>query len=336
MAACRNFEAEIVEDRAFRLVTKADILESERRAAHYQCGRAGSVRNLDCRVHQIEHLRHVDHALPDRAIDEAEQIERAEELHQIGVHEHEIAHCQVAPAPPPHGIGHRARHQQVCNQSLRDVEHAERSVGLDRRFGIGARRLGVAFFLAVFGAEIFDRLVIQQRIHRARQGCAVEIVHLAPQMRTPFGDALCDDDIGDHCQRRRRHEPPAEIEIEDDAHGNQFDDRRRDVEEQEIEHGVDALRPALDDLGHLARAARQVEAQRQAVEAAEHVFGQMAGRFLPDALEHDVPEIVERRAGEPSQSISQHQCHGDAHGLPGIARHRIDRALVGERQRQRD
>ena len=50
------------------------------------------------------------------------------------------------------------------------------------------------------------------------------------------------------------------IEIEDDTHGNQLDRGRRDVEEQEIEHGIDALRPALDDLGHLARAARQVEA----------------------------------------------------------------------------
>ena len=162
MAARRDLETQIVQDRALGLVSEADILEGEGRAADDQRRGTGPVRHLDLGIHQGEHLRHVDHALPDRAIDEAQEIERAEELHQIGVHENEIAHCELAPAPPPHRIGHRAGHQQIGDEGLRDIEHSERGIGFDRGLGIGAGGVGVALFLAVLGAEIFDRLVIQQ------------------------------------------------------------------------------------------------------------------------------------------------------------------------------
>ena len=154
-------------------------------------------------------------------------------------------------------------------------------------------------------------------------------------MRAPFGDPLRHDDIGDHGEGGGGDQAPAEIEIEDHRHGDEFDDRRRDVEEEEIEHGIDALGPALDDLGHLARAAREVEAQRQAVEPVEHVFGQMARRFLPDAFEHDIPEIVESGPREPAQPVGEHQRHGEHRRLAHLARHRVDGFLVGEGERQR-
>ena len=43
------------------------------------------------RVEQLEHRLHVDQTLLDRAIDRAEQIERAEKLHQQRVDQHDVA-----------------------------------------------------------------------------------------------------------------------------------------------------------------------------------------------------------------------------------------------------
>ena len=83
------------------------------------------------------------------------------------------------------------------------------------------------------------------------------------------------------------------FDAEDDQHRRQFDHRRGDVEQQEIEHGVDALGAALDHLGHLAGAAGEVEPQAQSVEPCEHIFGQPPGGILADAFEHDIAQIVE-------------------------------------------
>ena len=66
---------------------------------------ARPVRDLLVHGEQAEHLLHVHQPLLDLAIDEAEEIERLVELHQIGVHQHELA--------DRHGAGLHAlrRHQ---------------------------------------------------------------------------------------------------------------------------------------------------------------------------------------------------------------------------------
>src|SRR3546814_9695896 len=48
--------------------------------------------------------------------------------------------------------------------------------------------------------------------------------------------------------RSRAREAEAELGPEDDQNRGELDDRRRDVEEQEVKHRVDALGPALDHL----------------------------------------------------------------------------------------
>src|SRR3546814_1441538 len=70
------------------------------------------------------------------------------------------------------------------------------------------------------------------------------------------------------------------------------------VEQQEIEHRVDALGPALDHLGHLARPAREVKAQAQRVQMGEGRDRQFARRVLPDAFEHHVAQVIEKYPGK--------------------------------------
>ena len=90
---------------------------------------------------------------------------------------------------------------------------------------------------------------------------AIQIVHLAPQLCAPFGDPAGDRDIGDDSHSRRSDQFPTKIEVEDHTHRDQLDCGWRDIEQQEIEHHVDALGSAFDDLGDFARPPPKVKAQ---------------------------------------------------------------------------
>ena len=91
----------------------------------------------------------------------------------------------------------------------------------------------------------------------------------------------------------------------------QLDQRRGDVEQEEIEHHVDALGAALDDLGERAGAPLEMEAQRQRVDVAEDVLGQPPRRVLADPLEDGVAQIVEQHAAEARAGISDDQGDGE-------------------------
>ena len=68
------------------VIAEAHVLEPDMAAAStVERRRAGAVDDLGRRVEQVPHRLHVDQALADRAIDPAEHVERAEELHQQAV-----------------------------------------------------------------------------------------------------------------------------------------------------------------------------------------------------------------------------------------------------------
>ena len=91
----------------------------------------------------------------------------------------------------------------------------------------------------------------------------------------------------------------------------QLDHGRGDVEQQEIEHHVDALGAALDDLGQRAGAPLEMEAQRQSVDVAEHGVGEPARGVLADPLEDGVAQSVEQHAAEAGAGISDDQADGE-------------------------
>ena len=123
--------------------------------------------------------------------------------------------------------------------------------------------------------------------------------------------------------------------VEDDRHRDQFQRRRGNVEQQEIEHGVDALGAAFDHLGNLASAAGEVEAQGQAVEARKHILGQRPRGILPNPLKHNVAQIIESYPGKAAQGIGKDKGQRQSEGRRTLDGHRVYRALVGIGQRQR-
>jgi len=310
------------------------IVKHHRRLADDQRGRARRIGHFLRRIQQREHRRHVDQPLADVAIDHAQHIERTEQLGQVGLDEDQLPGAVFALCPAPRGIGQSARHQQVDHQRLDDVEHPQRVFASHRGHGIGPRGLGIARFLARFGAEVFHRFVIQQAVHRAGQRLPVQPVHLFAQLGPPFGDGPRRPDIGDDGQPGRGDQPPAEVELEDYRHHHQLQHRRRDVEQHEIEHGVDRLGPALDRLGHFAGSAGEVKAQRKPVKLGKDVFGQRAGGILPHPLEHDVAQVVERGPGKAPGRIGQHHQHDKAQYARAGHVHRVDCPFQGIGQGQ--
>src|SRR3546814_13555608 len=68
----------------------------------------------------------------------------------------------------PDGEPHCGGHHDVGDRGLADVQQRERRLVSYRRVHIGVDGAPVALRLAVLGVEIFDGLVVQQRIDRLR------------------------------------------------------------------------------------------------------------------------------------------------------------------------
>ena len=238
-------------------------------------------------------------------------------------------------APAPDGEAHGPEHHQIGDRRLADVEPGERGLVPGGGAGVGADGLVIAPRLALLGAEIFDGLVVQQAVDGAADGAVVDLVHLALQLGAPVSDPAGEGDIdGDDRQCRRHHAGP-ELEVEDDADRRQLDQGRGDVEQQEIEHHVDALGAALDDFGQAAGAPLEVKAQRQSVDVAEYPRRQPPRRLLANLLEHRVAQIVGQHGAEPRRRISRDQ-GDDRHRRGPRPAHRIDHPFEGVRDHQPD
>ena len=99
--ARRDVEVDALQDRHAGIVAEAHVLEPDMPAADDQRLRVGRVDHLARRIDQVEHRAHVDHALADRAIDHAEQVERAEQLREQRRDEHHVARGEAPLRPSP-------------------------------------------------------------------------------------------------------------------------------------------------------------------------------------------------------------------------------------------
>ena len=305
---------------------------------HGECGSARHVDHFGRCIDQIEHCPHVDHALADRAIHHAEQIERAEQLRQQRRDEHHVARREITPPPPIGYERHPAAEHQIGDQRLPDVEPCQRIFGGHRSIGVRQHRRVVALPLALLRAEIFDRFEIEQRIDRMANSTGIEIVHPRAQGRAPIGHHPREPDIDHDHRDRRRDQSPAEAGAEDIEHQPQFQHRRRDIEQHEVQHRIDALGPALDDFGDRTRAAFEMEAQRELVEVPEHARRQPPRRVLPDALEYGIPQIIEQGRRKARAGITEYQGDHDPHRTALPLRHPVDRPFqrIGARIDLRD
>ena len=331
-----HVEADAVQDLPARIIAELHGVEGDPRARQAERNRARRVGDFRRGVDQAEHRVHVDQALADFAIDHAEQIKRAEQLHQQAIHEGDIADGEAALIPAPHHIDQRAGHQRVGDEALPDVEPGEADFGFGGGISVALDGAAIIGVLVRFRVEIFDRFVVQQAVHGARCGVLVAGHHFAAQVGAPIGDALGVDNVRRNHRQRGHHQFPAETPPEQDADGGEFDHGREDIEQQEIEHGVDALGAAFDQAGERAGAAFEVETQRKPVDVAEHIETEVARGFLANLLEQRVAEIVEQHAAEAGQCIGGDQRHRHAGPARQIVGHGIQRQFQRVRHGQHD
>ena len=321
-----------MQDPAVLVIVEHHILEPHGAVGNLQWLRPRLVDDLLLGVDQLEHRVHVDKSLADGPIDHAEHVERPKQLHQQRVDQYQVADRQVALLPAIDAERHRPDHRQIGDDGLADIEQAERIFRLYRGIGPVAHRLVIAFALAPLGGEIFDRLVVQEGVDRPADHPCVHVIHPRPERVSPVGHLAGEDDIDRDHRRGRRDQTKAELDLEDDQYRGQLDHRRSNIEQQEIEHHVDALGPALDDLGNLAGAAAQMESQRQAVQMGEDIGRQPPRCLLANLLEHDVAQIVEHHLSEPRHAIGRDQREQHRQfGAERIVRHAVDHRLVEKR-----
>src|SRR5690606_1542579 len=81
--AGRNGEADFMQYGAIGLISEADAFETDLAPGHLQRRRLGAVLHLDRRLQQTEQTLDIDQRLADLPVDEAEEVERNEQLYHV-------------------------------------------------------------------------------------------------------------------------------------------------------------------------------------------------------------------------------------------------------------
>ena len=137
-------------------------------------------------------------------------------------------------------------------------------------FSPGGQRFIVAPCLVAFVTEVFDGLVVKQAVNRAGIRLGVHLVHGAAEDHAPFRHPQREDDV--HHQRRERDdsEPRVVLDEQDAGDETDFEQRRQDIEQHEVEQEADTGGAAFDVARHAAGLAVEVEAQRERVQVSEN------------------------------------------------------------------
>ncbi len=212
--------------------------------------------------------------------------------------------------------------------------------GADGSRLVPRHRAVISHRLAGLGAEVFDRLEVQQAVDRLLVRIGVLIVHLAAQLHPPFGDAEREGDVERDGNEHDSHVLPAEHRGEDDRDHRQFKDQRPDREQHEAQQEIDALHPALDDPAQASGLARDMVAHRQAVDMRERLEREATQRALAHPDEDRIAQLIERDGPKTRHPIGHGQADRTVDKQPGIvavlARQRIHGGLVEEGGRNRD
>ena len=311
-----NRERNIEQDLPRGFVEKIDVLEAHLGAAHDERHRAGTIGDLRVLADQIEQALHVGHRLLDLAIDDAEEVERHIKLQHEAVHQHEVADRHVAGDDAGGRTPHDERYRDGNDRALPDVERGERRLAFHRRFFPALQALVVALRLPLLVAEILDRFVVEQAVDRACVRLRVELVHLAPEMRPPFGDRDREGDIHGKRARGDRHERPVVPGDQDGGHERDFDQCRQDRKEREADERGNAALTAFHVARQTARLPRKMETHRERMQVAKHLQPDLAHGALRDFGEQEFAELGKRRRGQPQQPVGheQHQRNGQYRG----------------------
>ncbi len=94
-----------------------------------------------------------------------------------------------------------------------------------------------------FIAKIFDRLEVEQTVHRLGVGALIRLVHGADKTDPPFGNLEGEVDVGANGNERRNRKPDIEGPPQNPGDQQQFEDRRADIKKGETEQKFNCFHP---------------------------------------------------------------------------------------------
>ena len=201
-------------------------------------------------------------------------------------------------------------HAEGEDDRLAGVEHRQRDVSLDAESLVARHRTVVARRLARLGAEILDRLEIEQAVDRLGVGVGVAFVHRAANADAPVGGDRRVDEIDEHRDGDRQHVAPVE----------RVKKRRRDQHElyggghrhqhRGAHNRLDRVAPALEHARQAAGLALKVEAQRELVKMDKHFIGEPAHRIHRHCGEQRVAPLLGQRHQDAHHAIERGQGDG--------------------------
>ena len=303
----RHLEAHALEDRALRDIGEMHVLEAHDAFRHLERLGAWLVLDLGVALDDREHVVDIDQRLLDLAVEHAHEVQRDIELHQHGVDEHEAADGCATGDDVLRRQHHHDGHADGEDHRLSGIEHGERGIGLRRGLLVARHGAVVARGFPLLGAEIFDGLVVEERIHRLGVGVRVGIVHLPADRDPPLGRLVGIGEIDHHHHEDDSGIEPVELPGEQAEHEHELEDRREKREHHEARQLLDALAPALEHAGQAAGLALQVKAQGQAVHVLEGLQGELSHRMHGDLGEDAVAHLGQHRHEDAGDAVDDRQ-----------------------------
>ena len=292
---------------------------------------SGPVGNLRISVEHFHHALDVGQTLFDFAVDHAHEVQRHEELQHQQIDHRELADGTAAREHVVGGHDQADRQRDGEDHGLPGVQNRERGIGFDARLFVERHRLVVALRLAIFGAEVFHGLVVEQAVDGLRVGVGVAFVHRAADGEPPFGSADREPQVADDHPDDGRDVAPVELDGADDDDHEEFDDRRNEGHQRHAADVFNARPAAFQNARQPARLAFEMKAHRQPVHVLERRQRQLPDGVHRNAREHALAHLNQQRHHDARQPIEDARQHWRT-DEPG---HAFDLPAHGHRSRRR-
>ena len=261
-AAARHFEADPAQDVAARIVAEAHVFEHHFRPVRVQRDCIIAVAHVHAFVEKTEQSLQIGEGLLDLAIHHAQQIQRRGKLQQHGVHEHQTTEGHGALDHAGGGAPHHRGDAQRDDGDLAQIEQAEGLAAHHLRFLALLQADVVAPRFVFFVAEIFDCLVVEQRIDRALVGAGVGFDRSAVVARAPFGHHEGVRHVRSERHQRDHRKAPVVHPHQHTGDQRNLEQRGQDGVDHPVEQIGDGGTAAFDIARDAAGATGQMETQR--------------------------------------------------------------------------
>ena len=243
------------------MIAEIHLLEPQFAPRDGQVGRGGSIADFRRALEQAHQIVHVGQGVLDLPVDDAEKIQRDEQLQQQGVDQHQITQRHLSGGDLTGGEEQDQGDANGDDRALPEIEYRHRS--LAEHGAVFPTRQGcvAAPQFPAFVAEILDRFVVDQTIEGLVAGLRFQAIHEMAMLHPPIGDRQGEGDVGGDATKHDQGENRRIATQQQRRRQQEFHHHRQDAEGQIIQQGAQAARPPLQIAADRAGLTLQMEPQ---------------------------------------------------------------------------